>query len=135
MRLRLAAVLLLAAPATAQLPRIHCAGLPTNLQANFSQVLWAPGAAADECYVLAPFGGAPAQEFPFRSFRWNSHSVMSTMFPAGWFEVRFNFPEWAYFSTAPCALQPAPGFTVPRGGINRRTTGDRDRSTSDRPWA
>ena len=110
--------LLLAEAAPAQLARVNFAGLPTNLLADFGQFLWVPGNAPDEFLVLAPFGGTPAQQFPFTGFLWNPHAMMQLQFPGGWFEVQFQFPLWAYLSSAPCAQQPAPGNTLPHGGIN-----------------
>lgn len=112
------AAALLVASSPAQMTRLHFAGLPTNLNADFQQVLWAPGSLPGEFYVLAPFGGAPASLFPFAMFAWNHHPLMQALYPGGWYEVQFHFPAWAYLSSAPCAQQPAPGQLLPHGGID-----------------
>jgi len=110
------ALLLGSVPAQAQ--RLHFAGLPTNLSADFQQILWAPGNVPGEFYLLAPFGGPPTSLYTFSMFNWNFHALMQALYPGGWYEVQFHFPTWAYLSSAPCAQQPAPGHSLPHGGID-----------------
>lgn len=111
----------LAGSVAAQLPQVFLGNTPTNLHADFGGVFWAPGTAPGEFYVLARFANTPPDLFAFDAFGWISHPVMQTYHPGGWIEVQFHFPEWAYLSGGPCALQPAAGNVVPHGGIDSTT--------------
>ncbi len=116
--LAVAAALLGGTSLSAQFTRLTFGAAPTNLRADLAQVIVSPAAAPGELYLLAPFGGQPAQRFPFTMFWWNAHPWMDYQFPGGWWEVRFSFVQWAYLSAGPCGLQPAPGAVVPHGGID-----------------
>jgi hypothetical protein len=119
MRIGFAAVLAsLCATAPAQLSQVRFGGLPTNLFADFARAPLVAGSVPDEFFVLAPFPGNPATQFQFGMFLWDSHPGMQLVYPGGWYEVQFHFVQWAYLSTAPCGLQPAPGQTIPHGGID-----------------
>jgi len=108
----------LGSPLSAQLTRLQFGGLPTNLHADFSQVFLAPGTTPGSFFFLAPFSGTPAGRFEFSMFNWDGHPMMQSVYPGGWYEARFQFPQWAYLSNAPCGLQPAVGNLLPHGGID-----------------
>ena len=108
----------MALSAPAQSTRLSVGPVPTNLRADWSQVFWAPTSAPDEFLLLAAFSGSPSDRFPFHMLEWDGHIFMQAWYPNGWFEVRFAFPEWAYLSNAPCAVQPPPHLPVAHAGID-----------------
>lgn len=104
------AAAMFAAPASAQLTRVVIQGVPTNMVADWSQVVTVPDPVQPATFLaLMPLSavGTWAQ--------WDPDPGMDLIFGAGnWSRVAMNALDWAYISPDPCAHQGAPGTAAPQ---------------------
>jgi len=105
----LLAASLLSAPATAQLTRVVINGVPTNMFADWGQVVAVPDPSLPDTFLaIMPLSAVSTWA------EWDPDVIMNMTFGAGnWDRMRMSAVDWAYLSPDACAHQPAAGSLTP----------------------
>ena len=94
-------------PVAAQSARVIVGGSPTNMIADWGQVVAVPDG-GNSFLLLAPLSSLPTWA------EWEPDLFMDSQFGSGnWSRLRLAATEWAYLSADPCAHQPAAGAVAP----------------------
>jgi hypothetical protein len=98
-----------AAPAAAQLQRVMINAQPTNMVANWAQVLAVPDSSQPNTFLaLMPLSVLSTWA------EWDPDQIMDLQFGGGnWSRMSMTASAWAYLSPDVCAHQPALGATHP----------------------
>lgn len=99
----------IATPASSQMTRVVINGVPTNMSADWSQVVAVPDPVMPDTFVaLMPLNSISSWA------QWEPDLGMDLVFGIGnWNQLTMSALEWAYLSPDACAHQPAPGGSAP----------------------
>ena len=106
----LSALGLFAVPALGQLNRVMINAQPTNMVANWAQIVALPDSSQPNTFLaLMPLSVLSTWA------EWDPDQIMDFQFGSGsWSRMRMTASAWAYLSPDACAHQPALGATHPQ---------------------